>query len=90
MLEQIAQHMKCFGPQGDRPPGPGQGIELGIEETIGEDIAHGAILRAVPVLLAALYTGSGGGEVTGVRSIPEKGGQVHGRYIAGKWQLPAR
>jgi hypothetical protein len=55
LLEQIAQHMKRLGPQGDHHPGPGQRIELGIEETIGEDVAHRAILRAVPVLLAAPY-----------------------------------
>src|SRR5262245_66557563 len=90
MLKQIAQHMERLGPQRDHPPGPGQRIELGIEETIGEDIAHRTILRAVPVLLAAPYAVSGGVGSTDVRSIPEKGGLVHGREIAGTLQLPAR
>ena len=79
MLEQIAKHMKRLGPQGDRPPCPGQRIELGIEETIGEDIAHGAILRAAPVLLAAPYARSGGVRCTDVRSIPETEDWLHCR-----------
>jgi hypothetical protein len=51
MLEHITQHMKRLGPQGDRQTCPVQRIELGIEETIGEDIAHGAILRSSATLV---------------------------------------
>src|SRR5215510_9595261 len=91
LLEQIAQHLKRLGPQGDYPPGPGQRIELGIEETIGEDVAHGAILRAGPVLLAAPYAGFGGVGGTGVHSIPEKGGLVtlqgNGSFWPGNGQV---
>ena len=79
LLEQIAQHMKRLGPQGDHPPGPGQRIELGIEETIGEDVAHGALLGAAPVLLAAPYAGSGGVGGTDVHSIPETEDWLHCR-----------
>jgi hypothetical protein len=85
MLEQIAEHLKGLGPQGDCLPGPGQRIELGIEETIGEDIAHRAILRAAPVLLAAPYAGSGG---VGCTDVPVYQKRRAG-YIAGKCQLPA-
>jgi hypothetical protein len=67
MFEQVVEHMKRFGTQGDRQPGPGQGIELGIEETIGEGVAHGAILCAAPVLLAAPYVVS---DCTGTYTVP--------------------
>ena len=79
MLEQIAEHMKGLGPQWDCPPRPGQRIELGIEETIGEDIAHRAILRAAPVLLATPHAWSGGVRCTDVRSIPETEDWLHCR-----------
>jgi hypothetical protein len=90
MLEPIAQHMKRLGPQGDRPPDPGQRIELGIEETIGEDVAHGAILCAAPVRLAAPYGGSGGVGSTDVRSIPETEDWQHGREMPACGQATVR
>src|SRR3954468_22108767 len=43
MLDQIAKHMKRLGPQRDCLTCPVKGAELGIEETIREEILHGAI-----------------------------------------------
>ena len=40
MLEEILQHMKRLGSQPHSRPRPVQGIEPGIENTLGKDIAH--------------------------------------------------
>jgi hypothetical protein len=49
MRQQIHEHLEHLAPQQVGSPGPGQGIELGIEDTIGEGVAHGRTLRTALV-----------------------------------------
>src|SRR5438270_14050904 len=48
MHQQILEHLKHLGPQQANSARAGQGIELGIEDTISEAVAHGGALRKAP------------------------------------------
>jgi hypothetical protein len=50
MLQEIVQHVKDLRPQPDGRIGSVQGIELGVEDTVGEDVAHATSLPAVPAV----------------------------------------
>ena len=49
MRQQILEHLEYLAPQRAEGPGPGQGIELSVEDTIGEGVAHGGTLRTALV-----------------------------------------
>ena len=68
MRQQIGKHLEHLGPQRAGAPGPGQGIELRIEHTIGKGVTHGGALRTV------LGSTASAGAYTGGRSIAEAGG----------------
>src|SRR5262249_51853290 len=87
MRQQIREHLKHLGPQRARAAGAGQGIELGIEDTIGEVVAHGEALRTA----ACRSAGAGRHwDVPSIWSIPGPGVGRNARHMPASGQGKVR
>jgi hypothetical protein len=69
LFQEILQEVKHLGPQWDRPAGPVQGHERGVEDAVSEDIAH----RSTPPGSARMAVSAAGAEgAVMVRSIAQE------------------